>query len=636
MAKYEEAIVIVDVDILDHSLKRKSTNTKQLVKVNAILPILYRDNADRIALQENLQFAAHKKDCNRLNSLSGMLERNCSGIISKQNAYIYEGINNGSMPYDRIISQTQYICINNFSLLQYQANWVEKALHEINVALVDGRIKAPNDLFPIQQRLYAANSYLKNLVKNKVDLPVFNDTQKALSSFQNRGSEIRSFRSTYQDTHETIFILHGFSGIGKSALIERLKNLYYFQTIERSIPNSGGFESFLRVLEELAGIRLNWNTFSDDEIEQFAIELAKALSIKYKTIIVVKSIGRIFDQNNADKSLKLISALARKLNELQTKVKIIIEINRKPPEHLQHIEYVKLCKLDPLSNQYIGRLIEQITTQLTYNISLPQLANDIITECKGNPNVAKLIGVYLAEKINKSGDQSIKISEVESFIHSYVDGIFTQLMVSDKERILLSEMSIYRIAVGIKAYERLPSYNKEIFEKVLDKMMVEETSEGFKINPLVGRRLGSLITNQRELHIIASEYYEEEYNKHSWLTAKAEYFYHASFFNPSLKTKDVRFYSDDILSAAEELCQHPSYIGIALSHLQTIYPWKKGYWKYHLILAYCFMINEDYSEYCKEFELAVKTNKRQPEVSYYLMIKKLIRARKQNEVEKST
>ncbi|MEG0272995.1 MAG: hypothetical protein RR639_05460 [Hydrogenoanaerobacterium sp.] len=633
MSKYEEAIVVVDVDVVDHSQKRKSVNIRELVKVKSVLPILYRDNVEQTNLREKISLAAKQKDRELLIALSEILERNCSGVVAEQNSYLYEGICDGTSLFEMIVAQAEYINVNDFSLLQYQANWVEKTLNIINEALVNGEIKVPNALFLIQQRLYSANKYLKSIIKSKADIPVFDDEKKALSSFQNRGSEIRRFRSTYQDTHETIFVLNGFTGIGKSAFIERLKYLYSFQTLERSMPNSAGFESFLRALQELAGISLNWGDFSTEEINFFATELAKALVGKYKTIIVIKSIGRIFDEYNIDKSIQLIEALAKKLYSLKARIKIVIEINRKSPDSLQQMQFVKFCKLEPLSNQYIGRLIEQITTQLTYDISLPQLSSEVISECKGNPNIAKLIGVYLSEKINRCGDSSLTVLEVESFTHSYVDGILVQLNVTDAEKELLSEMCIYRISVSINAFEQLPAYHKEIMTSLVDKMMVEKTDEGYTINSLIRRRLTPQASNLSKLHKIASQYYDEEYKQNNWLTAKAEYFYHLSFFNPALKTKDVRFYSDDILNAAEELSENMQYIDIALSHLKTIEPWKDGYWKYHLILAYCYIMNNEYMCYQQEFEKAVETNQKQPEVSYYLMIKKLIRARKQNETE---
>jgi hypothetical protein len=157
MAKCEEAIVIADIDIMDHSQKRKSVSVRELIKVISVLPIIYLDNSGEISLREKILQATMNKDRSMLISLSEMLRRSDPGITSELNAYLHDGICNGSKSFERIANQINYIGVNDFSLLQYQANWVEKALKIINDSLLEGKIKASENLFSIQQRLYNVN-----------------------------------------------------------------------------------------------------------------------------------------------------------------------------------------------------------------------------------------------------------------------------------------------------------------------------------------------------------------------------------------------------------------------------------------------------------------------------------------------
>jgi len=119
---------------------------------------------------------------------------------------------------------------------------------------------------------------------------------------------------------------------------------------------------------------------------------------------------------------------------------------------------------------------------------------------------------------------------------------------------------------------------------------------------------------------------------------KAEYFYHISFCNPSLRRSELRYYSDDILSAAIRLTDDArnrdfQRIKIALSHLDSIKPWKNRYWKYNVYVAYGKILLDDYKGYIEAFDNAVEVKTSDKDVVYYLMVNKLIKARKQVEAE---
>ncbi|MCL1999499.1 MAG: hypothetical protein FWG65_12110 [Turicibacter sp.] len=633
-AKFEEVVVIADVEIADHTLKRKTVNTRELIKINEILPILHKDNLDQITLRDNIKNSANNNERENLRSLVDNFANTAKGIIAEQKNYLSRNINSNSIKLERIANEVNYIEINDFSLMQYQANWIEKSLRIINEKLIEEKINH-QEVSHILSRLYSANRDLNSNIKNKIDLTVFEDSKKSLSTFVNRGSEIARFRKAIQAKQATIFILNGFSGIGKSAFVDKLKELYSFQTIDKSLPKKAGFEGLLRALEEAVDIQLQWNSLDNKEIYSIATKLSSAVISNAKTIIVIKNVGQAFDDYNRENSICLISAISKKLYQLGSKIAIIIETSQKLPEQLKQKDYIEICELKPLNNLYIGRLVEQVASQITHSMSMVQPSMNIIDKCKGNPNIAKLIGKYLADKINKSGDSSLSISEIESFTNKYVDEILERLEVVNKEKDLLTEMCIFRVAVNDLAYEQLPNFDKSVFEDLKNKMMIEETNGMYQVNSLIIQGLGTQIKDSNKLHEIAAKYYDEEYKHTSWRTAKAEYFYHASFSNSSPKTKELIYYSNDIFNAAQELSNNRNYIDIALSHLETIQPWKKGYWRFHLLLAYCYIIKDRYAEYDEQFRQSIECykNKNQQYVPYFLMIRKLIHSRKLTEAE---
>ena len=169
-------------------------------------------------------------------------------------------------------------------------------------------------------------------------------------------------------------------------------------------------------------------------------------------------------------------------------------------------------------------------------------------------------------------------------------------------------------------------------------MIIENNEDFYSVNRLVYSRYNRISELSYELHKIAAEYHDSEFkSKHNSID-KAEYFYHISFCDPSLRKSELRYYSDDVLSAAIRLADDARHrdtkrIEIALSHLDSIKHWKNRYWKYNLYVAYCKVLLDDYAGYQDAFDNAVELKNGNKEIVYFLMSNKLIKARKQIEAE---
>lgn len=633
----EEAIVIANIDISSHILPSHSVDTKCLASIENILPIYYRENANSIALMDKMETAISESNFDELNELISLLLFQDGGLLNKYKNYLLENIKNRSLTLKKIANWLQFIYINEFSLKQYERNWVEKTLELIQNYLMEGTLTISEAILKIQKRLYEVNAvYIKQGVE-KIDLPVFSDSTNEDSTFQNRGGEIQQFKIAYQETGKTIFILNGFASVGKSALVKRLKFLYSFNTIEKNLSRSAGFESFLRAFFDIIKQPLSWDTLDKEEIESLAKQISQKLCLINKTIFVIRSIGNIFDDYNTEQTTMFLNYLAEDLARQNTHIKIIIEISRTISDALWKNTNIHICKLKPLLPLYIERLIEQIATKVTYSLALPVIPKEIISACNGNPSIAELVGIYLGKKINEKNESALNLDEVNSFTNKHVDGILSDLQISDNEKAFLQDACIYRIPVKKYAYEEFDKYKKESLEKLINDMIIENDSELFSVNPVIYSRFNR-ICKSIKLHKIAADYHDREYKALHVSIDKAEYIYHISFCNPTLRKNELQYFSDDVLSAAIKLINDTrpgdTYkLNMAMNHLESIKHWKDRYWKYNIYVAYCKILLDDYQGYQEAFDKAVSVKVKDNHVAYYLMANKLIRARKQGEAE---
>lgn len=638
MTKYEEAVALADIDIYSHTLTVKSSNTKCLAAIKKIIPIYYRENTNSLGLMDKVAEAIRRHDYKELLHLINLFDVKNDGLLAEYKNYLYENIKGQSLSFDQITSWVDYIYINEFSLMEYEKNWVEKASMLIQNYIMEGQLSFNEKIQNVQKRLYEANSYLKKSGLEKYDIPVFEDNTNDDSTFQNRGGEIQQFKEVHQETEKTIFLINGFASIGKSAFVRRLKYLYSFNIIEKTLTKSSGFESFLRLLCDITKMAPTWNDLDEEELNYFAVQISQRISEMNKKIIVIKTTGNIFDDYNLGRTSTFINLLADNLGRLKTRIKVIIEISRTIPPILCSNPNIHICKLKPLLPLYIERLIEQTATKVTFDISLPTITREVVEACKGNPQIAVWIGVYLGKKINEKNDRTLSITEINDIAYKQVDGILETLRINESQKIFIQDMSIFRMPVKKSAFENLPSYKKEIFTNLIDNMIIDNEDNLYVLNPLIHSRYNRKSDYSELLHKIAAEYYNNEFQLYHESIDKAEYFYHISFCDPKLKEKELRYFADEILTAAIALCDGSNTIEIkrinmALSHLNSIKHWRDKYWKYNLYVAYCKILLDDYQGYQEAFELAISIRKDSPIIVYLLMARKLIKARKFTEAE---
>jgi galactoside O-acetyltransferase len=155
-----------------------------------------------------------------------LLDVGSNGILMNWKNYLYENISNRSIPLEKIDKWIQYAYINEFSLYQYEWNWVEKTIKLIQEYILSGDLTINDKVQQIQKRLYEANIGFSKCGISKTDIPVFGDNLNEDVTFQNRGGEIQQFRSVFQESQKTIFLLNGFKSVGKNVRISSLACFY--------------------------------------------------------------------------------------------------------------------------------------------------------------------------------------------------------------------------------------------------------------------------------------------------------------------------------------------------------------------------------------------------------------------------
>lgn len=630
----EEVVVIVDVDETTQATKMHTINTSVPVKVSGILPILYRDDNSEQKLWDQLKTLSQKKDYSKLEAISKSFRVSEGGVIAKKKSYLCSGIFERTLPFSHIEDASEFVYINDFILKQYEVNWLEKSMQSLMASVTSGKTSMA-DVGQVILQLGTEYEKLLPTIAERMDLPVFDERIKSNSVFQNRGGEIQQFRDVHQNMYKTIFVVQGFSQIGKSAFVDRLKFLYSFNTITCPIPKGGGFESLIRWVCQVSNAPIEWESLDNDEIEKFANYFAQYLNNLNKTLVIVRSMGNLLDSYNEPKTTFFFCSLATKLFELQSGIKLIIETSRVLPNALCTHPNISVCKLRPLYDMYIERLIEQTANNITYAFSLPQVSKNSIRQCRGNPSMARMVGICIGERLNNGLDGVVPQEELEAFSDKYTDGILDALNITADERELLAESTIYRLQVPEEAFRKFPHYNDRAFRVLLDKLLIEDSNNWFSVNSLILSSLRKRIAGSSNLHKIAAEYFDCEYKQTSAYVSKAEYLYHSSFcaYKPQHK-EDLKYYANDIFSAAIELINNGE-IAIAQSHLASIRFYQDSYdiSEFSFYYAFCHIVNDEYTEYRNLFDDAIRYSKGKKDVLYYRMIDRLIRARYLTEAE---
>lgn len=631
---YEEAIIIAEIYETAQATKVHTINTTIPAQISEVLPILYRDDNSEQKTWSLLSDYSQKREFDKLDSIIRSFSSSKDGLIAKKKVYLSAGIRDRTLTFAQIESLSEFIYVNDFALKQYEVNWLDKTMKNLMESVSSGKISMTsiNSTF-----LQLGTEYEKILptIHEKVDLPVFEEKIKSNSVFQNRGGEIQKFRDAHQNMCATVFIVQGFPQIGKSAFIDRLRFLYSFNTLDCPIPRGGGFESLIRWVCQLCTIPIDWQSFDETEIERFANCFAHYLNDLNKTIVVLRTTGNLFDNYCQAKTSQFLCVLAEKLFELHSGIKLIIENSRLLPVSDSNHPNISVCKLRPLFDIYIERLIEQTANNFTYSFSLPQVSKTSIRQCRGNPALARMIGICVGERLNSGLDSNIPQEDLESFADRYTDGILSALNLSNNERELLTESTIYRLQVSIEAFQNFPHYSDQTFRTLQDKLLIDGFEDWFSVNPLIANSLRKKATGSAILHEIAAKYFDEEYKSKKYYVSKAEYLYHLSFCTEKIHIKDdLRYYANDILSAAIELINSGE-TSIAKSHLTTIrfYPESYNISEFYFYYAFCHIMDDEYDEYRKLFDKAVETSKGSKDIPYYRMIDRLIRVRYLAEAE---
>ncbi len=397
-----------------------------------------------------------------------------------------------------------------------------------------------------------------------------------------------------------------------------------------------GFESLLRNVFQICDLNMEWETLDNQELEKYAIRFAIHINNLNKTLVVLRTTGSIFDDYYKSKTSHFIGTLAQKLGELQSGIKIIIENSRTLPDVLKNHPNITICKLRPLKDIYIERLIEQTANNITFSFSLSRVPQSTINQCHGNPSIARMIGVYIGERLNSGLDENIPQEDLEAFVDKYADGILNTLNIVDDERELLVEATIYRLQVPEMAFKELPHYSEKSFRTLRDKLLIEENDDWFSVNKLIANSLKRQISGQKKLHEIAARYFNHEYEQNASYVSKAEYLYHLSFCVSKFHFKDdLKYYANDILSASKELINNGEF-EIAQSHLDNIRFFCQSYNKSEFLFFYalCHIANDKYDTYRELFNKAIdECSKKSQDILYYRMIDRLIGIRRLTEAE---
>lgn len=633
-APNEEVVVIVDVNESSQATKSHTINTTTSIAVNHVLPLLYRDNNSEQRTFECIKEYAKSKNYEKLLEICPNISTSSQGITSKKNYYMCSEISERNISFEKTMMYSEFVSINDFSLIQYELNWLNKSMKIITDGLTSNKINA-NDFGIVISKLGQEYQKRSSNIKEIIDIPVFDQRSNTNSIFQNHGGEINLFRNVQQNKSTTVFIVQGFSQIGKSAFIERLKFLYSFSTVDCQMPKGGGFETLLRIVFQICGTTMEWETLDNQEIEKIATQFALSINNLNKKIVVLHTTGNIFDEYNRDKTSQFFRIFAQKLGELQSGIKFIIENSRVLSEVFKNHPNITVCKLKPLKDLYIERLIEQTANNITFSFSLPRIPQSIIHQCHGNPSIARLIGVYIGERLNSGLDEDITQEVLEEFVDKYADGILNTLNISDEERILLVEATIYRLQVPELAFKGLPHYTEKSFRALKDKLLIEENHDWLSVNKLIANSLKRQISEKKKLHEIAAEYFNLEYEQNQSYVSKAEYLYHLSFCVSKFRVKeDLKYYANDILSASIELINNGEF-EIAQSHLDSIRYFSKSYNKVEFLFYYalCYIANEKYETYRELFNEAIEIQKNSQDILYYRMIDRLINIRRLTEAE---
>lgn len=634
-ASNEEVVVIIDVDPSAQITKTHSIISATPISVVNILPLLYRDDNAEQKTWGRIKEICEQKDYKKLEPFCGILSTTSAGIVAKKKNYICSGIQEQSIGISAIEAATNFVYVNDFTLRQYEVNWLEKTLQLITKGITTGNINFTDEIGKAFEQLSKIHQACLKTISEKIDIPVFDERAKDNSIFQNRGGEIQQFRNEQQYLNATIFVVQGFSQIGKSAFIDRVKQLYKFSTIDCLLPRSAGFESLLRWVCQVIGVPPEWESFDSAEIIVYAQRFAQYLTNLNKTIIVIRGTANLFDSYNQPKTEVFLCNLASELFNMNSGIKLIIENSRVLPQCFLKHPNIYICKLRPLLDMFIERLIEQTANNITYSFALPQILKSNIRSCKGNPAIARMVGICIGERLNCGEVGVVTPDEIDNFSDQYTEGILDSLKVLPDERELLSEATIYRIQVPEEAFKELPHYTENSFAILKDKLLFEESDNWFTVNSLVVDSLKKKIHEKTDLHRIAAQYFDAEYKQNPSYVAKAEYLYHASFYqsHPGVR-ENLKYYSNDILSAAIELINDGA-IEIGRSHLDSIRFFTNVYSlsEYNFYYAFCCIMNDEYELYRDKFQESVSEAGDKKDVVYYRMINKLLRERKLNEVE---
>ena len=326
--------------------KVHSINTTNPINIAEVLPIFYREDGAEQKMWDMLRIASEKKDYGDIDKISKSFLIEESGILSKKKSYLCSGIRERTLSYSQIVNSSQFIYINDFQLKQYEINWLDKTLKSLMDAVTSGEVHM-SDIGTVIIQLGKEYDKLHPHIKEKIDLPVFEERIKSYSVFQNRGGEIQQFRDAQQNMCATIFIVQGFSQIGKSAFIDRLKFLYSFSTADCQIPKGGGFESLIRWICQVCKKPMDWESLDEENIEIYSNYFAQYLYNLNKTIIILRSTGKLFDNYNQPKTTLFLCSLAKKLAEMRSGIKLIIENARILPGALTTRPNIVIYKISP-------------------------------------------------------------------------------------------------------------------------------------------------------------------------------------------------------------------------------------------------------------------------------------------------
>lgn len=630
----EEVVVIAEINTDCQATKVHTINPTVPVNVCKVLPILYRDDNSEQKLWSQLKHFAQIQDYCKLDSCQRAFVQTADGIISQKKKYLCTGIHEQTLFYPRIVELSDFIYINDFSLKHYEINWLEKSINRIMEEIKTAKIKF-EDINAALSKLMQTYQALLPQIPEKLDIPVFDENIKSSSVFQNRGGEIQKFRDQQQNGNTTLFIVQSFPQIGKSAFIDQLKFRFSFNVINCPMPKGGGFESLIRWVCEIAKAPLDWENFDEVTIEKYVNYFSQYLNNLNKTIVVFRRTGNLFDEYNGPKATLFFTLLASKLHEMDSGIKVIIEHSRRLSPVISQHPNIYVCTLKPLYDLYIERLIEQTANNIMYSFSLPQIPSNSVYQCHGNPAIARMIGIYIGQKINQGENIEISKDDMDTFLDQYTDGILSAISATPEEKELLNEIAVYRLPVPKEAFEKLPHFTNERLSHLVEKLLVEEIDQYFDVNSFIATSLRMKAVARKDLHEIAAQYYENLFTRETSYIAKAEQLFHASFSPEKIKLREnLRYYANDIFSASIDLINMGE-VEIAHTHLDSICHFQSAFnsSEFYFYYSLCYIFSGEYDKYREFFEKAVAHRSENQDVLYYRMIDRLIKSRFLNEAE---